>query len=525
MSRERQEKEMKRGQAYTLYLCHTLSTWNARVYEFAAILFTAAAYPGGLRAASFVGITISLAAICFASALGRWIDQAPSRLRTLLTTIVVNRCAIFCSCLGWFLIVGGPKTKLRIRDGNTNEASDETDAALHGMAKTITFIAVLVLGVFENLARKANMISIERDWVPVLAPETGPIRFTLTQVNSIMARIDIVCKLIAPIAVSGFISVVPSVRIGVVALAATNLISLAPEIWSAKLLWDHISAWWNGYIPSLKLFFSTEVWIPSMAMSMLHSSVLSVTGIVIVFLLNSGYSLKVVTLAEAASSAFEIGSTFLAPVAVRKLSLTTLTRSHGLMNISHQDEEILSDTDSDIDADDPLHKNNFTPDVNVGIIRLGLWGVFGMLLTLAPTLPLLYQLTHMLAYPIPPNSSSPTLYSHPLLTIFLLILLSASRLGRGLFSLSTQQLAQARVPAHHRSSYAGTEIAFVSLFGLSHHVGGAIWSHPEQFSWLALGSVGAVGASSLMYGWWARSERGHLIHRNRLSMWRGQSIG
>ncbi|XTI89170.1 hypothetical protein V2W45_1458060 [Cenococcum geophilum] len=377
------------------------------------------------------------------------------------------------------------------------------------VAKTIIFIVVLALGISENLARKANVISIERDWVPALALETGPIRFTLTQVNATMAMIDMISKLIAPIAISGLISVVPSVRFGVAAIAATNMISLGPEIWSARSLWDQatllqawldsISNWWNNYIPSLKLFFSTEVWVPSMTMSMLHSSMLSVTGIVIVFLLNSGYSLKVVTIAEAASSAFEIGSTFLAPVAVRRLCPTTSAGSHRLMNVPQQgEEEVLSDTDSDIDADDLIRKDDTRLDVNAGVIRLGLWGVFEMFLTLAPTLPLLYYLTHTLAYPIPPSSSSPTLTSHPFLTLSLLFLLSASRLGRGLFSLSTQQLAQARVPAHHRSSYAGTEIAFVSLFGLSHHVGAAIWSHPEQFSWLALGSVGAVGSHYLV---------------------------
>jgi solute carrier family 40 (iron-regulated transporter), member 1 len=40
--------------AYMLYLCHFLSTWNARVYEFGAVVFTAAAFPGGLMASSIL---------------------------------------------------------------------------------------------------------------------------------------------------------------------------------------------------------------------------------------------------------------------------------------------------------------------------------------------------------------------------------------------------------------------------------------------------------------------------------------
>ena len=147
-----------------------------------------------------------------------------------------------------------------------------------------------------------------------------------------------------------------------------------------------------------------------MAMSMLHSSMLSVTGIVIVFLLNSGYSLKVVTIAEAASSAFEIGSAFLAPVAVRRLCPTTPAGSHRLMNVPRRgEEEVLSDMDSDIDADDLIRKDDTRLDVNAGVIRLGLWGVFEMFLTLvsSPVLPLIPPLSIQLivpegSYPAPP---------------------------------------------------------------------------------------------------------------------------
>ncbi|KAI9876617.1 MAG: hypothetical protein M1830_006054 [Pleopsidium flavum] len=43
---------MTKTQAWNLYTTHMLSTWNARTYEFAAILFTASAYPDTLLASS-----------------------------------------------------------------------------------------------------------------------------------------------------------------------------------------------------------------------------------------------------------------------------------------------------------------------------------------------------------------------------------------------------------------------------------------------------------------------------------------
>jgi hypothetical protein len=49
-------------------------------------------------------------------------------------------------------------------------------------------------------------------------------------------------------------------------------------------------------------------------------------------------------------------------------------------------------------------------------------------------------------------------------------------------------------------------MSFVSLFGLGHWVITAIWSKHEQFRWLALGSVAAVGCSVGIYAWWLRAE-------------------
>jgi iron-regulated transporter 1 len=224
---------MNRRQAYTLYINHALSTWNARSYEFAAVLFTASAYPDGLRAASLIGVSTSLAAICFGSAIGRWIDHGTSRLRTLLTTITINRFAIVAACLLWFFIVGG-QPRFEPVTQSDGKSSGST-AILHDTMKTVTFSLLLLLGIIESLSRKANVISIERDWVPILAPVTTPGGYTLTHVNAMMVRVDMICKLIAPIAISWFLSVV-STRAGVVVVALINGVGFTAELWSAGKL-------------------------------------------------------------------------------------------------------------------------------------------------------------------------------------------------------------------------------------------------------------------------------------------------
>jgi iron-regulated transporter 1 len=124
---------------------------------------------------------------------------------------------------------------------------------------------------------------------------------------------------------------------------------------------------------------------------------------------------------------------------------------------------------------------------------------------------MLLYLTSNLPYPISRTKDSPTFYSHPIVTLLLLFCLAFSRVTRGMFTLVTQQLAQARVLPHQRSSFAGTEQAFVSVFGLGHNLGTAIWSSPDEFGWLALGSFLAVMGSTAVYtSCWTKTGRGRV---------------
>jgi solute carrier family 40 (iron-regulated transporter), member 1 len=404
--------------ASILYLNHTLSAWNARSYGFAAVLFTAAAYPKGLRAASLIGISTSVTAICFGSAIGRWIDNGPSRLRTLLTTVAINRCSIIAACVLWFLIVGGrPKA-------DSVPGSGDTVSLLHGNMKTVAFGILLLLGVTESLSRNANVITIERDWVPVLAPVVSPTGYNLAHVNAVMARIDMISKLIAPIVISAALSIIP-IREGVVAMALLNSISLVGEFWSALHLWamcpelaekripdhcdlpadhnhDNCSAkkesFIAGYISSLKLYFGSSVWRPSLAMTVTHASILSLSSVTVVFLLHSGYSLRLVTVGEALSAIFELSSTFLVPFRVQKISRELATmEGYEFSAVPQDDEEDDSKPESRAIAIDDQSQY-----VDMAISHVGRTGI----LTLACTLVSLTRNTRFMRQ-CPDASSSP----------------------------------------------------------------------------------------------------------------------
>jgi iron-regulated transporter 1 len=85
------------------------------------------------------------------------------------------------------------------------------------------------MGILEGLSASGNMLSIERDWIVTAASPNGQ-PYDLTHLNSSMRRIDLICKLIAPIATSLVISMA-HIRIGVVIVNIMSVIS-----WGSRVL-------------------------------------------------------------------------------------------------------------------------------------------------------------------------------------------------------------------------------------------------------------------------------------------------
>lgn len=72
--------------ARRLYVSHFLSTWNSRVFEFGAVLYLAAVFPGTLLPMSLYALVRGLSAIVFAPAVGWYIDTG-NRLQVVRVSI------------------------------------------------------------------------------------------------------------------------------------------------------------------------------------------------------------------------------------------------------------------------------------------------------------------------------------------------------------------------------------------------------------------------------------------------------
>jgi solute carrier family 40 (iron-regulated transporter), member 1 len=70
--------------------------------------------------------------------------------------------------------------------------------------------------------------------------------------------------------------------------------------------------------------------------------------------------------------------------------------------------------------------------------------------------------------------------------------------------LMVQELGQVEIPASQRSTFAGTEQSFFSLFALCHWAATVGWSRPDQFRYLALGSLLVTGVGVAIFAWWER---------------------
>ena len=327
------------------------------------------------------------------------------------------------ACFGWLFLVSGVdrlssqsvyKWAFIVRSLNFRGSLDSPEdirgsGPLLAQVKTWLFAVVIFLGSMEKLSGVANTISMERDWIPALVAkspggESSPTQ--LTQLNAVMRRIDLVCKLVGPVVISVIISLT-STRIGVFTIAALNTLTWGIEMWSARRVWDaypqlrqrsvghfveeiemssmdsqpsfqpsafnvDAAQWCTSQWVQVRGYFLTDVWIPSLSLALLHVSVLTYNATLITYLLNTGFSLILITITRSLSSILEVSSTFVAPISVEYLG-----RSQKESPPLDGAEALLLEHD----LRDQKH--------GVGLERSGLWAVCSQLINLVRNLQML----------------------------------------------------------------------------------------------------------------------------------------
>jgi hypothetical protein len=169
-----------------------------------------------------------------------------------------------------------------------------------------------------------------------------------------------------------------------------------------------ITTWFQDYAVNLRIYFGHPVWLPSMALSILHFSVLNYSPTLTVYLLTSGFGLTFLTAAKALSAAAELGSTFFTPWGVRQAGKIWARRenaplSSGGITLPRGEEGsgLLPEREQDDQEEGEIV---FAPQADMGLAVLGLWSLVQMVISLVSFLLTIFSFEPLL------NSLGPGLH-------------------------------------------------------------------------------------------------------------------
>ena len=432
----------------SLYISHFISTWNSRGFEFGAVLFLAAIFPGTLLQVSIYALCRSLAAIIFSSMIGSYIDTS-NRLKVIRISIIGQRIAVVFSCSGFLVLLSGTSLATSVR---------------HGL-----FLILVILAAIEKLSIIMNTISVERDWVVVIS---GQDESLLNMMNSQMRRIDLFCKLTSPLLIALLDSW--STRWALIATLGFNIISVlieyvfiayvyhkTPQLSETasrapvqlqdgtpptKTIQDAGFTQWQR----IKTYTKSPAFWPSLSLSILFLTVLSFAGQMITYLTTLSLSSTHIGIIRTIATICEISATFIAPILISR----------------------------------------------IGSIRAGIWSLSWQCFCLTPGVAMLWI-----------GNVAP-LYSTPILIASVIL----SRAGLWSFDLVAQIQVQNSVDANQRGSFSATESSLQNIFELFAFAMTIVWSKPVDFRFPVTISLAAVYLAAICYARFVRLSRGHLFH-------------
>lgn len=470
-----------------LYTSHFLSAWNSRAFEFGAFLFLATIYPQTLLPASVYALSRAAAAAVLSPWLGRYIDYAerPTIVRMSIlgqrTSVAISSAILFCLC--------------HFKDVFNHRVWSLTALALLSM-----------LACIEKLAAIMNTISVERDWVVTIAqdneiylmstfntseviffiPSVSTAHILATAMNSQMRRIDLFCKLVAPLCVSlvdsfsseaailttGGMTVfsilaeyfaIARVHAAVPLLQATKpaRTSRRTEPGFSRRLHTSIKA----SVASAIIYMSHRAFLPSFSLALLYLTVLSFNGQMVTYLLAIGFNSATIGILRGVSAIFELSTTWTAPKVMQR----------------------------------------------IGPIRSGIWFI---------NWEIFYVMIACLLFWLPESSLNGRLAAQG--TVAAVIV---SRIGLWGFDLSAQIIVQEEVESDLRGTFSSQEFAFQNIFEMLSFASTIIFSRPAEFKIPATISSVAVGVAGVLYTAFVRSRRGHLVHLSRCMERTGKQRG